>query len=112
LGNRWSPDSHNIKDLLARNHIPYRWLDVETAETDAEVKQLIDSLDAKRKINLPLLIFPTAREWQNRSRSEVAEKVGLKTHATEEFYDLAIVGGGPAGLAAAVYGASKVCGRL
>src|SRR4028119_1583426 len=107
LGNRWSPDSHNIKDLLARNHIPYRWLDVETAETDTEVRQLIDSLDADGKSNLPLLIFPDGARLAKPQPIEVAEKVGLKTRATEEFYDLAIVGGGPAGLAAAVYGASE-----
>ncbi|HEX9960398.1 MAG TPA: FAD-dependent oxidoreductase, partial [Pyrinomonadaceae bacterium] len=107
LGNRWSPDAHNIKDLLARNHIPYRWLDVETAETDLEVKQLIDSLNRNEKSNLPLLIFPDGTRMAKPRPVEVAEKVGLKTRATEEFYDLAIVGGGPAGLAAAVYGASE-----
>jgi thioredoxin reductase (NADPH) len=107
LGNRWSPASHNIKDLLARNHIPYRWLDVETAETDEEVKQLIDSLKAEEKSNLPLLVFPDGERLLKPQPIDVAEKVGLKTHATEEFYDLAIVGGGPAGLAAAVYGASE-----
>lgn len=107
LGNRWSPDSHQIKDLLARNHIPYRWLDVETADSDAEVKQLVDSLDTKEKSNLPLLFFPDGTRLIKPQPIEVAEKVGLKTHATEEFYDLMIVGGGPAGLAAAVYGASE-----
>ena len=107
LGNRWSPASHTIKDLLARNHIPYRWLDVETAETDAEVKQLIDSLDAEEKAKLPLLVFSDGERMAQPEPIQVAEKVGLKTHATEEFYDLAIVGGGPAGLAAAVYGASE-----
>jgi thioredoxin reductase (NADPH) len=107
LGNRWSPDSHNIKDLLARNHIPYRWLDVETADSDAEVKQLFDSLDADEKPNLPLLVFSDGTRLAKPEPIQVAEKVGLKTHATEEFYDLLIVGGGPAGLAAAVYGASE-----
>lgn len=107
LGNRWSPDSHNLKDLLARNHIPYRWLDVETAESDQEVKQLIDSLDREERSNLPLLIFPDGSRMAKPAPIQVAEKIGLKTHATEEFYDLAIVGGGPAGLAAAVYGASE-----
>ena len=107
LGNRWSPHSHNIKDLLARNHIPYRWLDVETAETDAEVQQLIDSLDENERVNLPLLVFADGTRMAQPAPGQVAEKVGLKTHATEGFYDLVIVGGGPAGLAAAVYGASE-----
>ncbi len=107
LGNRWSPESHVHKDLLARNHIPYRWLDIETAEMDAEVKSLVESLNANEKSNLPLLIFPDGARLAKPGYQEVAEKVGLKTHATEEFYDLVIVGGGPAGLAAAVYGASE-----
>jgi thioredoxin reductase (NADPH) len=107
LGNRWSPETHNVKDLLARNHIPYRWLDVETAETDAEVRQLVDSLNDEEKTNLPLLIFPDGVRLAKPEPIEVAEKVGLKTHAAEKFYDLVIVGGGPAGLAAAVYGASE-----
>src|ERR1700741_1900048 len=58
LGNRWSPASHNIKDFLARNHVPYRWLDVETAETDAEVRELVGLLNEEEKRNLPLVIFP------------------------------------------------------
>ena len=107
LGNRWSPHSHNVKDLLSRNHIPYRWLDIETAETDEEVRQTIDSLDENERANLPLLVFADGTRMAQPNPSQVAEKVGLKTHATEEFYDLVIVGGGPAGLAAAVYGASE-----
>lgn len=107
LGNRWSPASHQVKDLLARNHIPYLWLDVETAETDAEVQKLLDSLDEDEKSKLPLLVFTDGTKMTQPDPIQVAEKVGLKTHATEEFYDLVIVGGGPAGLAAAVYGASE-----
>lgn len=107
LGNRWSPASHNIKDLLARNHIPYQWLDVETADSDPEVRKLLDSLNDEEKSKLPLLVFPDGERMAQPQLIQVAEKAGLKTHATEEFYDLVIVGGGPAGLAAAVYGASE-----
>lgn len=107
LGNRWSPDSHTHKDLLARNHIPYAWLDIETAETDAEVKSLVESLSAEEKSNLPLLIFLDGSRLAKPAYEEVAKKVGLKTRASEKFYDLAIIGGGPAGLAAAVYAASE-----
>lgn len=107
LGNRWSPQSHQVKDLLARNHIPYRWLDVETAETDTEVRNLLDSLDENEKSNLPILVFPDGERMSQPEPIQVAEKVGLKTQATEDFYDLVIIGGGPAGLAAAVYGASE-----
>lgn len=107
LGNRWSPASHNIKDFLARNHVPYQWLDIEAAESDGEIKRLVESLGADEKARLPLVIFADGARLPEPQVSEIAERVGLKTHADEEFYDLAIVGGGPAGLAAAVYGASE-----
>jgi len=107
LGNRWSPASHLVKDLLARNQIPYRWLDIETADTDPEVKKLVASLDENERSNLPLLIFADGERMAQPEPVRVAEKVGLKTRAAQEFYDLVIVGGGPAGLAAAVYGASE-----
>ena len=107
LGNRWSPESHNIKDFLARNHVPYQWLDIETAETDAEVREVVALLDDEEKSSLPLVIFTNGLRLRRPSLSELAENVGLRTRAAEAFYDLAIVGGGPAGLAAAVYGASE-----
>jgi thioredoxin reductase (NADPH) len=107
LGNRWSPSSHAIKDFLARNHVPYQWLDVETSETDTEVRELITLLDEEGKRDLPLVIFPNGLRLRQPTLAELAEHAGLKTRAAETFYDLAIVGGGPAGLAAAVYGASE-----
>jgi thioredoxin reductase (NADPH) len=107
LGNRWSPESHNIKDFLARNHVPYQWLDIETAETDSEVRALLDLLDDDEKQALPLVIFPNGLRLPRPTMADLATNVGLKTRAAEVFYDLAIVGGGPAGLAAAVYGASE-----
>ncbi len=107
LGNRWSPHSHSIKDFLARNHVPYRWLDIETAATDSEVKTYVEILEDHEKQNLPLVIFPNGLRLNQPSTIKLAEHVGLKTRAQESFYDLAIVGGGPAGLAAAVYGASE-----
>jgi thioredoxin reductase (NADPH) len=107
LGNRWSPASHNIKDFLARNHVPYQWLDIETARTDAEVQGVVDLLDDEEKRDLPLVIFPNGLRLRRPTPADLAENVGLKTRAAEAFYDLAIVGGGPAGLAAAVYGASE-----
>jgi thioredoxin reductase (NADPH) len=107
LGNRWSPASHNIKDFLARNHVPYQWLDIETARTDAEVQGVVDLLEDEEKRDLPLVIFPNGLRLRQPTLADLAENVGLKTRAAEAFYDLAIVGGGPAGLAAAVYGASE-----
>ncbi len=105
LGNRWSPASHNIKDFLARNHVPYQWLDIETADT--EVRSLVELLDEEETRNLPVVILPNGLRLRQPSLADLAEHAGLKTRATEAFYDLAIVGGGPAGLAAAVYGASE-----
>ena len=105
LGNRWSPASHNIKDFLARNHVPYQWLDIETADT--EVRSLVELLDEEETRNLPVVILPNGVRLRQPSLADLAQHAGLKTRATEAFYDLAIVGGGPAGLAAAVYGASE-----
>ena len=107
LGNRWSPASHNIKDFLARNHVPYQWLDIETAQIDTDVRALVDLLEDEEKSNLPLVIFPDGLRLSRPTLADLAGNVGLKTRAAEAFYDLAIVGGGPAGLAAAVYGASE-----
>jgi len=107
LGNRWSPASHNIKDFLARNHVPYQWMDIETTEADPEVRDLVGLLEEEETRNLPVVIFPNGLRLRQPTLAELAEHAGLKTKATEAFYDLAIVGGGPAGLAAAVYGASE-----
>ena len=107
LGNRWSPATHNIKDFLARNHVPYQWLDIETADTQVEVRELLALLDEEDKHALPLVIFPNGLRLRQPSLGEIGEQAGFKTKAAESFYDLAIVGGGPAGLAAAVYGASE-----
>jgi thioredoxin reductase (NADPH) len=107
LGNRWSPVSHNIKDFLARNHVPYQWLDIETVASDSEVRHLVELLDEEETRNLPIVILPNGVRLKQPSLADLAEHAGLRTRATEAFYDLAIVGGGPAGLAAAVYGASE-----
>ena len=106
LGHRWSPDSYVVRDFLARNQVPYRWLDVETAERDAEVKRLAEIVLAEAP-HLPVVLFPDGSSLANPSVIELAEKLGLRVRAEMAFYDLVIVGGGPAGLAAAVYGASE-----
>lgn len=106
LGNRWSPQSHSLRDFLARNHVPYEWMDVETVETDAEVRRVVESLNGDAD-KLPLLLLADGKRLAQPSIPDLADALGLKTRATESFYDLAIVGGGPAGLAAAVYGASE-----
>ena len=106
LGTRWSPKSYELRDFLARNRVPYQWIDVELTANDAETKQLMDALGPEGA-NLPVVLFPDGTKLLDSIPADVAQKVGLRTRAQTDFYDLAIVGGGPAGLAAAVYGASE-----
>jgi len=106
LGTRWSSKAYDLRDFLARNHVPYQWIDVELSAEDPEVRQLIASVgnDAHQ---LPLTLFPDGTRMFQATPAELAEKIGLRTRSETQFYDLAIVGGGPGGLAAAVYGASE-----
>ena len=106
LGHRWSPLAHTLRDFLARSHVPYRWLDVESAETSEEVRELVSALGDKDHA-FPLVFFPDGSRLAAPSTQVMAERAGLTTRAAASFYDLVIVGGGPAGLAAAVYGASE-----
>jgi thioredoxin reductase (NADPH) len=106
LGTRWSPRSYELRDFLARNHVPYQWIDVELSANDAETKRLLDALGPEAA-SLPIVLFPDGTKLLESAPAEVAQKVGLRTRAQTSFYDLAIIGGGPAGLAAAVYGASE-----
>lgn len=106
LGTRWSPRSYELRDFLARNHVPYQWIDVELSANDPETKRLLDVLGPEAS-SLPVVLFPDGTKLLESLPSQVAQKVGLRTRAQTSFYDLAIVGGGPAGLAAAVYGASE-----
>src|SRR5499433_2516244 len=106
LGTRWSPRSYELRDFLARNHIPYQWIDVELSANDPETKRLLEVLGPDVSC-LPVVLFPDGTKLLESLPAEVAQKVGLRTRAQTDFYDLAIIGGGPAGLAAAVYGASE-----
>jgi thioredoxin reductase (NADPH) len=106
LGTRWSPRSYELRDFLARNHVPYQWIDVELSANDPETRQLLDALGPETA-NLPVVLFPDGTKMLESAPAQLAQKVGLRTRAQTSFYDLAIVGGGPAGLAAAVYGASE-----
>ncbi|MGE5726586.1 MAG: FAD-dependent oxidoreductase [Acidobacteriota bacterium] len=106
LGTRWSPRSYELRDFLARNHVPYQWIDVELSAGDPETKRLLEVLGPEAT-HLPVVLFPDGTKLLESMPAEVAQSVGLRTRAQTDFYDLAIVGGGPAGLAAAVYGASE-----
>jgi thioredoxin reductase (NADPH) len=106
LGTRWSPRSYELRDFLARNHVPYQWIDVEGSANDPETKRLLEALGPEAT-SLPIVLFTDGTKLLDSAPAEVAQKVGLRTRAQTDFYELAIVGGGPAGLAAAVYGASE-----
>ena len=102
-GTLWSSTSHDVKNFLARNRIPYQWLDIESND---EARELVESVDGGAS-RLPVVFFPEGDNLVNPDNRSLAEKVGLRTQATQEFYDLIIVGAGPAGLAGAVYSASE-----
>ncbi|MGH9126389.1 MAG: FAD-dependent oxidoreductase [Acidimicrobiales bacterium] len=103
VGHRWSERSHEIKTFLARNHVPYHWYDVER---DPEGVRLSDLAQATPE-HLPLVLVPDGATLQSPTALELAGALGLRTEATQPLYDVCIVGGGPAGLAAAVYAASE-----
>lgn len=103
IGHRWSARSHEIKDYLVRNLVPFEWLDVESS---ADTRHLL-TLTGASSAQLPVVIFPDGATLIQPTSAELAERLGLQTRAQQRSYDLVIVGGGPAGLAAAVYGASE-----
>jgi thioredoxin reductase (NADPH) len=103
VGHRWSDRSEDTKAFLARNHVPYRWLDVER---DDEGRRMVELANAGID-DLPLVLVPDGETLRAPSALQLAEALGLQTRAEQPLYDLCIVGGGPAGLAAAVYAASE-----
>lgn len=103
LGHRWSPQTHQIKEFLAKNQVPYQWLDVEK---EAEAEPLLQSSRAGQD-QLPVVVFPDGSALIRPTTLQVAEKVGFRMKAEQPLYDLIVIGAGPAGLAAAVYGGSE-----
>jgi thioredoxin reductase (NADPH) len=102
-GSRWSPQSFLARDFLSRNQIPYQWIDIDN---DASARELVQST-AGDLSRLPVVFFPDGQHLVAPSNAELAGRVGLQTLASRPFYDLVIAGGGPAGLASAVYAASE-----
>ena len=102
-GSRWSPQSYLARDFLARNQIPYQWIDIDT---DAPTRELVMST-AGDLSHLPVVLFADGGHLIAPTNAELAQRVGLQTHALRPFYDVVIAGGGPAGLASAVYAASE-----
>ncbi len=103
IGHRWSLKDHSLRTFLSRNHVPYRWLDAETSE-DAQKLLQERSLDPDV---LPVVIFSDGSALADPEQEILAARVGLRTQAAQDFYDMVVIGAGPAGLAAAVYGASE-----
>ena len=103
VGLRWSAQDHQVRDFLSRNQIPFKWLDPEKTDQAMVMLEQYGIVDSK----LPAVLFPDGTSIAQPTLPELASRVGLKTSAKNEFYDLVILGGGPAGLAAAVYGSSE-----
>jgi thioredoxin reductase (NADPH) len=103
IGHRFSKESHDLRDFLARNRVPARWLDIER---DEEAQTLLKLADVEDK-RLPAVLLDDGTVLEQPTVLELAERLGVKAEPTTDHYDLVIIGGGPAGLAAAVYGASE-----
>ena len=102
-GTALSPASYAVKDFLASNQVPYQWLDMDE---DATVRELVSGMDGG-VAHVPIVFFPDGTALVQPAIRDLAEKIGLQTRAQKPFYDLIVIGGGPAGLAGAVYGASE-----
>jgi thioredoxin reductase (NADPH) len=116
VGNRWSPAAHRVREFLGRNLVPFQWLDLDSSD---EARDLLASI-ARRAVPdeaaadhpprtppVPVVLFPDGTHLADPDLIALAGRIGLRTHAERPFYDLIVVGAGPAGLAAAVYGASE-----
>src|SRR6516164_3926505 len=106
IGTRWSRHCYEMREFLGRNQIPYQWLDIESGERDAETARTIAA--HREELNrLPVVLLTDGATLVDPSQGELADRLGLRTHSDTSSFDLVIVGGGPAGLAAGVYGASE-----
>ena len=105
-GAMWSPGCHNAKHFLSRNQVPYQWLDVDK---DERARKMVE--DANRgELRLPTIFFPDGTSLTEPTLAQLAEKAGMHTQAESRFYDLVVIGAGPAGLAASVYAATEGLG--
>jgi len=103
-GARWSRQCYLAREFLSRNRIPYQWIDIDK---DASIRKLVSDLTDNDLTRLPAIFCPDGSHLLAPTVLELANKIGLETQAKQPFYDLVIIGGGPAGLANAVYGASE-----
>ena len=105
LGNRWSPEAHELRDFMGRNRIPFQWLDIDNRANDKETDDLLNALGSEK--GFPAILLEDGTQLCRPTIGDLAAKLGLRTTSEKPFYDFIIVGGGPAGLAAAVYAASE-----
>ena len=103
VGLRYSARDHQVREFLSRNQVPFKWLDPEQTEEAEELLQQYGIAEAQ----LPAVLFPDGTSIEQPTLTDLAQRVGLRVSAEREFYDLVIIGGGPAGLAAAVYSTSE-----
>jgi thioredoxin reductase (NADPH) len=103
IGHRWSLKDHQLRSFLSRNHVPYRWLDAAASD---DAQQLLKERSLDPEV-LPVVLFADGSALVDPEKDVLAARVGLRTQAAQDFYDIVVVGAGPAGLAAAVYGASE-----
>lgn len=102
-GTLWSPHSHDVKDFLSRNRVPYQWLDIET---NRDAQALVEAAQGSKR-GLPVVFMPDGLVLVSPGTTELAHAIGMRTEASAPYYDLIIIGGGPAGLGAGVYGGSE-----
>lgn len=103
VGHQWAPDAHAIKDFLGRNQVPFRWLDLDRTR---EAGELLKTAGLEHAA-LPVVFMPDGTTLEDPPLADMADHLGMHVHADRRYYDVAIIGAGPAGLAAAVYGASE-----
>lgn len=104
IGNRWSPKLYKIRDFLARNWVSYQWININSKEATCLIKWFFPE---EKTLTKPLVLFPDGSKLIDPTLEEIGSKIGLQMRAEKPFYDLIVVGGGPSGLAAAIYGGAE-----